>query len=104
MSIRYLYRKIPKSKRTCSYYHCQKPILRNITRDKNGHIYHYGCLSDAKDERYRCLECGSLFDATEAAFAEHQIVQGDEVRQSLEVICPNCGCQNLKSLKPFGGS
>lgn len=104
MSIRYLYRKIPKSKRTCSYYLCQKPILRNITRDKNGHIYHYGCLSDAQDERYRCLECGSLFDATEAAYDEHQIVQGDEVRQSLEVICPNCGCQNLKSLKPFGGS
>ena len=104
MSVRYLYQAIPRSKRLCNYYLCQKPILRNIARDKNGHIYHYGCLSDAKDERYRCLECGSLFDATEAAFAEHQIVQGDEVRQSLEVTCPNCGCQNLKSLKPFGGS
>ena len=103
MSIRALYHKIPKSKRICSYYRCQKELQRNPDF-KNGYLYHHGCKMDAEDERYRCLECGSLFDATEAAFAEHQIVQGDEVRQSTQPICPNCGCQNLKSLKPFGGS
>lgn len=104
MSVRYLYQMIPRSKRLCNYYRCQKPILRNIARDKNGHIFHYGCLSDAQDERYRCLECGSLFDATEAALYEKQKVSGDEVKQILGVSCPNCGCQNLKPLLPFGGS
>jgi DNA-directed RNA polymerase subunit RPC12/RpoP len=104
MSLRRLYGSIPIDKRLCSYYLCQQRILRNIDRDKDGRIYHHGCLMSAQDERYRCLECFTIFDATEAAFAEHQIVQGDEVRQSLRVICPNCGCQNLKSLKPFGGS
>jgi hypothetical protein len=98
MSFRFLYRTVPVAKRLCSYYRCQKPILRNIARDKTGHLFHYGCLQTARDEQYRCLECFSIFDATEAAFTEKQIVQGDEVQQALQPICPNCGCQNLKPL------
>ena len=101
MSLRRLYGSIPTNRRICNYYRCQKAILRNIDRDKDGHIYHHGCLMTAQDERYRCLECFTIFDATEATFEEHQIVQGDEVRQALQVICPNCGCQNLKNVRGF---
>jgi hypothetical protein len=70
MSIRVLYRKIPVSIRICSYYQCHKSILRNIDRDKNGHLYHHGCLLSAREERWRCLECYAQFDATEASFEE----------------------------------
>jgi hypothetical protein len=104
MSLRIIYRKVPPSKRLCNYYRCQKPILRNIDRDKDGRIYHHGCLMSAQDERYRCLECYSMFDATEVALYEKQRFQGDGVKQILSVSCPNCGCQNLKPLLPFGGS
>ena len=105
MSIRALYRKIPKSKRICSYYRCQKELKRNPDF-KNGQLYHHGCKMDAEDERYRCLECGSLFDATEAALIEKQIWQGDDMIARLKPTCPNCGCINLKPLSPrvFGGS
>lgn len=99
MSLRRLYGSIPVEKRLCNYYRCpSKPIIRNIDRDKNGHLYHHGCLMAAQDEQYRCLECYTIFDATGAAYEEYQIVCGDEVRQSLRVICPNCGCRNLKSV------
>ena len=100
MSIRYLYRAIPQSKRLCNYYRCQQPILRNIARDKNGAIYHYGCLQSARDEQWRCRECFMTFDATEAAFEQHQILKNDEFCERLNVICPNCGSSNLKH---FGG-
>jgi hypothetical protein len=102
-----LYRRLPRDKRICTYYRCGQPVLRNLDRDwllKTGQIIHHGCLMAAQDERYRCLECFTIFNAIEAAFDEHQIVHGDEVRQDLRVICPNCGCQNLKPLKPLGGS
>jgi len=103
MSLRRLYGSIPTNKRACSYYQCQKPILRNIDRDKDGRIYHHGCLMSAQDEQYQCLECFTVFNATEAAFTSCQKIQGDSIGEGLRPICPNCGCQNLKSLKPFGG-
>jgi hypothetical protein len=98
MSLRFLYRKVPVTQRTCSYYRCQKPILRNIARDQNGKLYHYGCLGSARDERYRCLECYSMFDATEASFQSRQRIQGDSIGEIIRLACPNCGCINLKPL------
>ena len=96
MSIRALYQKIPESKRTCSYYLCRHPILRNIDIDKGGRIYHHGCLLDAREEKHRCLECFNVFDATEASFEEAQKIQGDEISEELKPICPSCGSSNTK--------
>lgn len=98
MSVRYLYHTIPRSKRICNYYDCNKPILRNITRDKNGAIYHYGCLQTARDEKWRCRECWMTFDATECAFDEKQIMRGDDVKQKFIPICPGCGSHSLKKV------
>jgi hypothetical protein len=98
MSLRVLYRKIPASKRICKYYRCQQPILRNIDRDKDGHIYHHGCLMSAQDEKWRCLECFVTFDATEAAFVETQDFRNEEFHERLKAVCPNCGSHNVKSL------
>lgn len=71
MSVRYLYRTVPTSKRLCSYYRCQQPILRNLALDKEtGLIYHYGCLQTAKDEHFRCLDCGATLDGREINLAE----------------------------------
>jgi DNA-directed RNA polymerase subunit RPC12/RpoP len=96
MSVRYLYKSIPHSKRVCSYYRCQKPILRNIDRDKDGHLYHHGCLMSAQDERYRCLECLNVFDATEVAFDIKQVVKGDSIVERMQIMCPHCGSVKLK--------
>jgi hypothetical protein len=105
MSLRVLYRKVPKAKRLCNYYRCPQPIiLRNIDRDKNGHIYHHGCLMSAQDERYRCLECLCVFDATDAAFDSKQVIKGDDIAERMQIICPHCGCHNIKRLSSFGGS
>jgi DNA-directed RNA polymerase subunit RPC12/RpoP len=86
-----LYRKIRADKRICNYYRCQQPILRNIDIDKQGRIYHHGCLMDAKDEKFRCNECFSTFDATEASFDQVQKWQGDDLKDAFEVVCPHCG-------------
>lgn len=98
MSIRVLYRKIPVSNRICSYYQCHKPILRNIDRDKNGHLYHHGCLLSAREERWRCLECYAQFDATEASFEEITDSRQGEFRERIRVLCPHCGCRNLRHM------
>ena len=98
MNLRVLYRKIPVSKRICNYYRCQQPILRNIARTKNGAIYHYGCLNNALDEKWRCRECFMTFDATEVSFEEMQILKNDEFRERYRPICPGCGSHNIKSL------
>ncbi|HLE74948.1 MAG TPA: hypothetical protein VI864_02760 [Candidatus Bathyarchaeia archaeon] len=98
MSVRYLYQTIPRSKRICNYHRCQQPILRNIARDKNGAIYHYGCLQSARDEKWRCRECFLIFDATEASFEETQIFKNDEFRERYHPICPHCGSHNLKAM------
>jgi DNA-directed RNA polymerase subunit RPC12/RpoP len=99
MSLRVLYRQIQPSKRLCNYYRCQKPILRNIDRDKDGRIYHHGCLLSAKEERYSCLECFMRFDATEAAFQERLKTVGDQMQQVFRITCPGCGSENLKQLR-----
>lgn len=104
MSVRYLYKSIPHSKRLCNYYLCQKPILRNIDRDKDGHIYHHGCLMSAQDEHFRCLNCYMSFDGTEGSFETVQVQRQDEFREKLIMICPSCGSHNLKRLSLFGGS
>ena len=98
MSFRFLYRRWPASERRCNYFDCQKPILRNITRDKRGRIYHYGCLQTALDEKWRCRNCWTTFDATECAFDEEQLMRGDEVKQKLIPICPSCGSHDLKKV------
>lgn len=98
MSLRFLYRKIQVSKRICSFHRCGQPILRNIARDQNGHLYHYGCLQSARDEQYRCLECYQTFDATEAGQYEKQTVRDGEVVELIGVSCPSCGSQNVKSV------
>lgn len=91
MSLRRLYKSIPKTERICSYYRCQRPILRNIDQDKEGSIYHHGCLMTAQDERFRCLNCGAIFDATEVAL--------DSQLGELTLLCPYCGCSDLKHLR-----
>jgi hypothetical protein len=96
MSLRILYRKVPSNRRTCSYYRCQKPIQRNIDRDKDGRLYHHGCLMNAEDEYFHCDDCYLTFDATEAAFEERQRVRGDQVWERLRAVCPNCGSPNVK--------
>lgn len=92
MSVRYLYRQLPVSQRICSYYRCQKPILRNIAKDKNGALYHYGCLNSALDEKHRCLNCFMIFDATEATFT-------DLGTDSLVMACPSCGSTNITNAR-----
>lgn len=100
MSLRILYRKVPASQRICSYYQCLKPILRNIDRDNQGHLYHHGCLLSAREERYRCLECYLQFDATEVAFeAETKIQREGFMRETMRTHCPSCGCMNLKRIR-----
>ena len=94
MSDRDIYTKIPLAQRCCSK--CQEPIERNIARTKDGRIWHYGCLMDAKDEYHECLECFSNFDGTEASFLEGQSSYNDEYRQTRKPICPHCGSSNLK--------
>jgi len=91
MSLRRLYKSIPKTKRICNYYRCQRPILRNIDRDSEGRIYHHGCLMAAQDEQWRCLNCYNVFDATEAAFSQ-------DFSDKIQVMCPNCGSINLRRL------
>lgn len=96
MSLRALYQKIPASKRLCSYHKCPSPqIQRNIDRDKDGRIYHHGCLMEAQDEKYRCLDCFTVFDATEAGFVEAQKIVGDEISEEVKPVCP-CGSSNVK--------
>lgn len=96
MSIRYLYRSLPKSGRTCSYYRCHDPILRNIARDKAGRLYHWGCLQTALDEQYKCLDCYDNFDATEAVLEEKQKFVGDSQKTLYSLACPNCGSRSIR--------
>jgi len=98
VSIRALYRRMPKSKRVCSYYRCQKELQSNPDF-KNGHLYHHGCKMSAEEERYRCLECLNIFDATEASWDVTQKLHGDCVGETIKLMCPYCGSLNLKRLR-----
>lgn len=100
MSVRVLYKQVSASQRPCSYYQCRKPILRNIAQDKKGRLYHYGCLLDAQEERYRCLECFGQFDATEVAVEAETVMQREGyMRETMRPRCPFCGCMNLKRIR-----
>ena len=98
MSLRIIYRKVPSDMRICNYYRCRQPILRNIDRDKEGRLYHHGCLMSAQDESWRCRACFLVFDGTEATVEEAQVVRGEEYCEHLRVMCPNCGGSDLKSM------
>jgi hypothetical protein len=87
---------VPVNQRRCNYYRCQKPILRNIARDKAGRIYHYGCLQSALYEKFRCLNCLNVFDATQAAFQEKQVFKDGMFSERIQLLCPNCGSTNIK--------
>lgn len=99
LTIKVLYRRIPRSKRICKG--CQRPVLRNLDRDwflKTGQIYHHGCRMAAEDEKWRCLECFVTFNATEASFIEVTDFRDDEFHERRKAVCPNCGSHNVKSL------
>jgi len=89
MSVRYLYRKVPVSRRTCSYYACQGPILRNIIQTEDGRIWHYGCLQTAKDQRFHCFDCFADLDGTEVDKLD---LDGQE-----NFVCRLCGGTNLRT-------
>jgi len=93
LSIRYLYRVLPSSKRICSYWRCGTQILRNIAKTDDGRLWHYGCLQSAKDDRFHCLDCDSHQDSTEinvADFGEGPIFT-----------CGNCGSTHVKIPSDF---
>lgn len=96
MSLRNLYRIISVLERTCSFYGCQKPILRNIARGKDGRLYHWGCLQTALDKRFQCLECNTSFDGTQVGFSEAQSFRNDTFTERARPACPSCGSINLK--------
>jgi hypothetical protein len=98
MSLRRLYKSIPTNQRLCTYFRCQHPVLRNIDRDKEGRIWHHGCLMAAQDERYRCLECYLCFNAVEAAWETTEQSFNEDFQKRIQVVCPGCGSTNLKSL------
>ena len=100
MSDRYLYRRIPVAQRNCSW--CQRAILRNIARTKDGRLWHYGCLMTAKDARFQCSECVGSFDGTEVTLELKQSTYGDDFRQIMKAFCPSCGGP-AKSLIGQGG-
>lgn len=97
MSLRALYRKIPEARRLCVY--CDEPILRNIDRDKDGRLYHHGCLLDARAKQYHCIECNATFDWTEATLEEAEDSFNDEFRQRKRVLCPYCGTSNFRTMQ-----
>jgi hypothetical protein len=96
LSFRFLYQRVPVKERICSYYLCQKPILRNIAQTPDGRLWHYGCLNTAKDEQHKCLECFGTFDGTEAILSEHEQDRGDTFSMEMKLSCPYCGAEVSK--------
>lgn len=94
MNLRALYRRIPESRRLCCF--CGHPIQRNIDRDKDGRLYHHGCLLDALAKTYECIECNVTFPWTEAILEVSDEVFNDEFQQRNRVLCPYCGAVNFK--------
>lgn len=89
MSLRRLYKSVPKDKRICSYYRCQKPILRNID-ECDGQIIHHGCLLSAKEDKFYCYDCSTELDGTEVGLVDY----GEE---KTVFACKFCGGTNLKT-------
>ena len=88
MSIRYYYGKIPTEKRLCNW--CGKPILRNIDEHEDS-LYHHGCLMNAKDAYFECLDCLNRFDGTFV----NRVDYGD----GPQFACGNCGLTRLRRIK-----
>jgi len=61
--------------------------------DEQGRLYHHGCLLSALEERYRCLNCYAIFNATQVSL-DYQLGK-------LTLLCPHCGSSNLKRLKSW---
>jgi len=93
MSVRYLYRVLPASKRICSYWRCQGIILRNLAKTEDGRLWHYGCLQSAKDDHFYCRNCFARLDST-------QVAQADFGEGPI-FTCGNCGGNRLKVPRDF---
>jgi predicted nucleic acid-binding Zn ribbon protein len=93
LSIRYLYRVLPASKRVCSYWRCGTIILRNLARTEDGRLWHYGCLQSAKDDHFHCLDCGANMDSTEITLTD--------LGEGPVFSCGSCGSSHLKQPKDF---
>jgi DNA-directed RNA polymerase subunit RPC12/RpoP len=100
MSLRRLYNSIPIQARHCTW--CHNQIERNIATTPDGRLWHYGCLNDAKDTHYECVECFSRFDGTEACLEEIQSMRGDDFTTGRKASCPNCGSSDMKGLSQAG--
>jgi len=80
MSLRYLYNKLAPWERICPV--CGRVIERNIALHEE-EPYHYGCLQQAKQVKWRCQGCYSLLTTLETVRAT---VAGQQVRG-----CARCG-------------
>ncbi len=91
MSVRVLYKKVPKERRLC--HHCGKPVLSNIDL-LDGEIWHHGCINQAGlHPTHRCRDCYSLLSAD-------NIVRTDFGDGTISKTCGLCGSSSLISLKP----
>lgn len=100
MSLRKLYESIPVETRRCAW--CHASILRNIDQDKDGRLYHHGCLLTARETRYECTECFSNFSGTEANFEDESRTEGDDFKLHRKATCPHCGSSQVKGLNQVG--
>jgi len=100
MSLRRLYSSLPVQARQCTW--CHEPILRNIDQDKDGRLYHHGCLLTARETHYECLECFSSFNGTESSFEEECRPEGEDFKFHRKSLCPHCGSSNVKGLSQVG--
>jgi len=91
LNLRRLYESIPTQARICTW--CNEPILRNIDQDKDGRLYHHGCLLTARETWYDCQECYARFDGTEANFEQDISCFGDDWCLHRKPFCPHCGRQ-----------
>ena len=93
MSVRHLYQAIPESQRICSFYRCQQPILRNITKTEDGRIWHYGCLMTARDQKFYCFNCQAQLDGTQ--------VTPIDINGQQNFACLLCGSMNIKTPEDY---
>lgn len=85
MSLRYLYNKLAPWERICPV--CGRVIERNIALHEE-EPYHYGCLQQAKQVKWRCQGCFAVLNTLETVKAN---VAGREERH-----CGLCGSPVLQ--------
>jgi len=90
MALRYLYRELSSSRRRCRG--CGKTIRRNIALHK-GELWHYGCLQEARQKRYRCLDCGAILSRLE-------LVEGSSLGVDY-LACGSCGSTRIRTLREW---